>query len=568
MYENAVKSAFIAATISASDSASPLDSLLSPKGPPLTPLRDSVAESDYNDVILEDDPRFSTVSLSEQASVASSVPGLDEVTTKLERRTTISSAPSKAIASLRHFTHKKSASSVTAGEISDANILARLGIQKSHQEHDPDALRSAGQGQQKLREEFLRLHKERRAEVAHSEEGAIDWDFWGAVISDYQGYAAVNPDKLAKAIERGIPDTLRGMMWQLMAASKDTELENTYLALLKETSPHEKAITRDLGRTFPHHEFFKDGQGIGQENLFNVLKAYSIYDPQVGYCQGLPFVVAVLLLNMPDEEAFSLLVRLMHTYDLRGHFLPEMPKLQLRLFDRLIEEVLPVLHLHFVRQGIKSSMFCSQWFLTLFSYRFPLDIVFRIYDNCLASGIEAIFAFSIVLLQKNEELLLTLKFDEILTFLKLRVFERYKMESSDEEEEQSERQAKYRVDEFVQDAISLKITPFTLDVYAHEYRDLVKAREAHAIEMDALRNSNRALAAKAKELDANLAQLNAEHVEVLNQLVMARLRNEEMEEELVRYKLLYAEAMHQNADAMSSNRLSKFHMGSGRTGNL
>jgi hypothetical protein len=178
MYENAVKSAFIAATISASDSASPLDSLLSPKGPPLTPLRDSVAESDYNDVILEDDPRFSTVSLSEQASVASSVPGLDEVTTKLERRTTISSAPSKAIASLRHFTHKKSASSVTAGEISDANILARLGIQKSHQEHDPDALRSAGQGQQKLREEFLRLHKERRAEVAHSEEGAIDWGAW------------------------------------------------------------------------------------------------------------------------------------------------------------------------------------------------------------------------------------------------------------------------------------------------------------------------------------------------------------------------------------------------------
>jgi hypothetical protein len=71
------------------------------------------------------------------------------------------------------------------------------------------------------------------------------------------------------------------------------------------------------------------------------------YDPEVGYCQGLPFVVAVLLLNvshsdramepclipikMPDEEAFCLLVRFMYVYDLRGHFLPEMPKLQLRL---------------------------------------------------------------------------------------------------------------------------------------------------------------------------------------------------------------------------------------------
>lgn len=68
---------------------------------------------------------------------------------------------------------------------------------------------------------------------------------------------------------------------------------------------------------------------------------------------------------------------------------------------------------------------------------------------------------------------------------------------------------------------------------------------------------------------------------------MARLRNEEMEEELVRYKLLsvlsprelqawrlivlfasYAEAMHQNEHAMSSNRLSKIQMdrrGSGHT---
>lgn len=60
------------------------------------------------------------------------------------------------------------------------------------------------------------------------------------------------------------------------SASKDPQMEATYLKLLKESSPHEKAITRDLGRTFPQHEFFTDGHGIGQENLFNVLKAYSM----------------------------------------------------------------------------------------------------------------------------------------------------------------------------------------------------------------------------------------------------------------------------------------------------
>ena len=61
------------------------------------------------------------------------------------------------------------------------------------------------------------------------------------------------------------------------------------------------------------------------------------------------------------------------------------------------------------------------------TFRFPLDIVFRIYDNCLASGIEAIFAFSVVLLQKNEDILLTLKFDDILAFLKTKIFDRYKV---------------------------------------------------------------------------------------------------------------------------------------------
>ncbi|KAG1751548.1 rab-GTPase-TBC domain-containing protein [Suillus paluster] len=557
------KNDFVAAVASKPDSPlAPLDSLLSPKGPTYDELspRGSVAESDYNDIILDDDPSFSTVSLSGNTSLVSEADAVDTLS-KLNRRTTISSAPLKAFSSLRHFAHKKSASTVTIPSAPGSSILARIGSQGTRDEGDIDALRSAGEGQQKLHEEFLRLHNQRRAEATESEQGAIDWGFWGAVISDYQGFAASNPQRLAKAIEKGIPDALRGMMWQLMAASKDIELENTYLSLLKESSPHEKAITRDLGRTFPHHDFFTDGQGIGQEHLFNVLKAYSLYDPQVGYCQGLPFVVAVLLLNMPDEEAFSLLVRLMHSYDLRGHFLPEMPKLQLRLyqFDRLIEDLLPVLHVHFLRQGIKSSMFCSQWFLTLFSYRFPLEIVVRIYDNCLASGIEAIFAFSIVLLQKNEDILLTLKFDDILAFIKNRIFERYEVEPVNPQEDRINgppKNVKYHVDAFVVDAISMKITPFMLDTYAHEYDDLVRARDAHATEIDTLRNNNRSLSAQVKELDTNMAQLNAEHVEVLNQLVMARLRNEELEEELVKYKLLYAEVMHQKEDAMSSHRLS------------
>lgn len=536
----------------------PLSALFSPQVPEFEnrqTIRESATDSEFNEVALDDETSFSPVVLTSRQSQAPSMSALVQKESN-ERPKSVSS-----IAPLTNGRsgHKKTASTLTIrSSINLPFLMARLDPQASDPK-SPSANRGSVDGQLKLQEEFARLHKEKEQEehdnTANGVSGAIDWDFWGAVISDYQQYAADNPDKLAQAIAKGIPGTLRGMMWQLMAASKDPELESQYLRLLKEPSTHEKAITRDLGRTFPHHSFFNDGQGIGQENLFNVLKAYSIYDPQVGYCQGLPFVVAILLLNMPDEEAFSLLVRLMHVYDLRGHFLPEMPKLQLRLyqFDRLVEEVLPVLHIHFLRQGVKSSMYCSQWFLTMFSYRFPMEIVFRIYDNVLASGIEAIFGFSVMLLQKNEDLLLNLKFDEILGFLNNKLFDRYMMEP---EEGDEKKEPRYKVDEFVSDAVSLRITPFMLDSYSREYEDLMREVNKHAIQMDQLMNTNRSLAAQVKALETSLAELSTEHVQLMNELVKARLNNEEIERELVRYKLLYAEAMHRSDEAQSSQRLS------------
>jgi hypothetical protein len=53
--------------------------------------------------------------------------------------------------------------------------------------------------------------------------------------------------------------------------------------------------------------------------------------------------------------------------------------------------------------------------------------------------------------------------------------------------------ATYRVDDFVNDAMSIRITPFMLDSYNREYQEMIRAREAHAAEMDALRNHNRQL---------------------------------------------------------------------------
>ena len=59
-----------------------------------------------------------------------------------------------------------------------------------------------------------------------------------------------------------------------------------------------QVIRRDIARTYPEHEFFKKKDGVGQEALFNVMKAYSIHDREVGYCQGSAFIVGLLLMQV------------------------------------------------------------------------------------------------------------------------------------------------------------------------------------------------------------------------------------------------------------------------------
>lgn len=87
------------------------------------------------------------------------------------------------------------------------------------------------------------------------------------------------------------------MIWQLFAKSKNVKLEEQYMQLLKEESVYEKAIARDLPKaSFINHEYFTDQDG--QEALFNVVKAYSLYDTEVGYSQGLLHITGPLLLNV------------------------------------------------------------------------------------------------------------------------------------------------------------------------------------------------------------------------------------------------------------------------------
>lgn len=82
------------------------------------------------------------------------------------------------------------------------------------------------------------------------------------------------------------------------------------------------------GRTFPTHPYFSTQLGAGQLSLYNILKAYSLLDQEVGYCQGLSFVAGILLLHMGEEEAFNMLKFLMFEMGLRKQYRPDMIILQ------------------------------------------------------------------------------------------------------------------------------------------------------------------------------------------------------------------------------------------------
>ena len=56
----------------------------------------------------------------------------------------------------------------------------------------------------------------------------------------------------------GIPDQFRPMVWQLYTGAYESPLRQIYHKYLRDVSPFERAITRDISRTYPKHEFFKD----------------------------------------------------------------------------------------------------------------------------------------------------------------------------------------------------------------------------------------------------------------------------------------------------------------------
>lgn len=214
-----------------------------------------------------------------------------------------------------------------------------------------------------------------------------------------------------KLIRVGVPNRLRGEIWELCSGSMYERFmnKNLYQKLLDdhkgEKSQAIEEIEKDLNRSLPDYPAYQEPEGI--DKLRNVLVAYSWKNPDVGYCQAMNIVVAGLLIFMTEEQAFWCLCNLCELY-VPGYYSKTMygTLLDQRVFEAIVESKMPVMWNHIARFDIQLSVVSLPWFLSLFFTAMPLHFAFRIMDIFFVNGPKTLFQVALAVLKVNSDDLL------------------------------------------------------------------------------------------------------------------------------------------------------------------
>ncbi|XP_061097270.1 ecotropic viral integration site 5 protein homolog isoform X5 [Conger conger] len=392
----------------------------------------------------------------------------------------------------------------------ELELLARLEEQNRLLETDSKSLKSVN-GSRRNSGSSLVSSSSASSNLSHLEEDT--WILWGRIVNDWEEVRKKKEKQLKELVRKGIPHHFRAIVWQLLCNAQNMPIKDQYSELLKMTSPCEKLIRRDIARTYPEHEFFKEKDSLGQEVLFNVMKAYSLVDREVGYCQGSAFIVGLLLMQMPEEEAFCVFVKLMQDYRLRELFKPSMAELGLCMyqFECMIQEQLPELHLHFQAQSFHTSMYASSWFLTIFLTSFPLTVATRIFDIFMCEGLEIVFRVGLSILQINQAELMQLDMEGMLQHFQKVI----------------PHQLDTGPDRVILTAYQVKYNAKKMKKLEKEYTTIKTKEMEEQVEIKRLRTENRLLKQRIETLEKSKCYSEEVVVQLERELVQARLKEAE-----------------------------------------
>uniref|UniRef100_A0A6B2L3I3 Rab-GAP TBC domain-containing protein n=1 Tax=Arcella intermedia TaxID=1963864 RepID=A0A6B2L3I3_9EUKA len=233
-------------------------------------------------------------------------------------------------------------------------------------------------------------------------------------------------------VRGGIPLGFKSALWQILSGSihlMSITDKSYYQSLVDKqeinwntkeakgsTMADMKQIEKDLIRSLPKFQYFqKSNEGIGA--LRNVLRAYALHNPAIGYCQSMNIVTGSLLLFLEEEEAFYVLVSIISKVP--EYYVRELlgSTVDTRIFNDLIAEKLPTLSEHFQKNFIDLTLVALSWFLCLYIDRIPWEAALRVMDCFIAEGPNILLQMGLAILSTHEEQLL--KLDNIVSVKEL-----------------------------------------------------------------------------------------------------------------------------------------------------